>query len=190
MDQQTDTHEILRRIRNGDRDAFRILVDRHKRLVSHIVYRTVGRTHDHEDLCQDVFLKVFRRIDTFREEAKLSTWIARIAVNTGVNYLRKKKPSLYEDEPGFMKTADTDALPPDLLAEKTDLNERIEAAVSRLPVQLRTILTLYHVEEMSYKEISEIMNLPEGTMKNYLFRARKKMKTLLADQIETKDILS
>lgn len=185
-----DSHALIQEIRSGDRDAFRILVDQHKRLVSHVIYRTTGKIPDHEDLCQDVFLKVFRNIHAFREDAKLSTWIAQIAYNTGINYLRKKRPSLYEDDSRFMHHVGAEEETPDIQTEKSDIKQRIAAAIEQLPFQMRTIITLYHLEEMSYQEISKIMHLPEGTMKSYLFRARKKLKTILSHQFEPKDVLS
>lgn len=190
MDETADTHGLVNQIRQGNRDAFRILVDQYKRLVSHVIYRATGQIRDHEDLCQDVFLKVFQNIHQFREEAKLSTWIAQIAYNTSINYLRKKKPALYDDDARILETFAAGEERPDIQTEKQDVNSRISEAIDRLPLQMRTIITLYHLDEMSYKEISEIMNMPEGTIKSCLFRARGQLKTSLARQYEIKDIES
>lgn len=188
MDSLTNTGALIEQIRQGNRDAFRILVDQNKRLVSHVIYRAAGQIPDHEDLCQDVFLKVYRNIHKFREDAKLSTWIAQIAYNTSINYLRKKRPSLYEDETRILETTETDEDLPDIQTEKRDIHQRIAEAIDRLPIQMKTVITLYHLEEMNYKEIGEIMKLPEGTMKSYLFRARRHLKKILSHQLEPKDV--
>ncbi|NQT27905.1 RNA polymerase sigma factor [candidate division KSB1 bacterium] len=188
MNQPTDTRALINQIRHGNRDAFRTLVEQNKRLVSHVIYRTAGHINDHEDLCQDVFIKVYQNIHKFREDSKLSTWIAQIAFNTSINYLRKKRPSLYEDESRILATYETNEDLPDIQIEKMDRNQRIAKAIDSLPLQMRTVITLYHLEEMSYKEIGEIMNMPEGTMKSYLFRARKKLKNVLSQELELKDI--
>ena len=174
MDQHIDTHALVNRIRHGDRDAFRTMVDQHKRLVSHVIYRVAGHIADHEDLCQDVFLKVYQNIHKFREDSKLSTWIAQIAYNTSINYLRKKKPSFYEDDKAILATFQDDVEQPDLETERKDIQSRIAEAIDHLPVPMKTIITLYHLEEMTYKEICDAMDMPEGTVKSYLFRARKK----------------
>ena len=190
MNRHTDTRALVNQIRHGNCEAFRTLVDQHKRLVSHLIYRTAGDIADHEDLCQDVFLKVYQNIHKFREDAKLSTWIAQIAYNTGINYLRKKKPSSYEDHAAILATFEDDTEQPDIETERRDIQSRIAEAIDHLPIQMKTIVTLYHLDEMSYKEISHIMNMPEGTVKSYLFRARKKLKKHLMKHIEIKDIQS
>ena len=190
MDQRKDTHALVSQIRSGDRNAFRTLVDQHKRLVSHVIFRATGHIPDHEDLCQDVFLKVYQNIHKFREDAKLSTWIAQIAYNTSINYLRKKKPSLFENDAAILTTFKDEVEQPDVETERKDVSSRIADAIEQLPVQMRTIVTLYHLEEMSYKEICGIMRMPEGTVKSYLFRARKNLKKLLIKKFEPEDIQS
>jgi len=92
-----DERELVERILDGDREAFLTFIDRYERLVKHIVFRMVD-DRDREELCQDVFMRAYRYLDGFRFEAKLSTWLARIARNTCLNHLEKKEMPLYTDE--------------------------------------------------------------------------------------------
>ena len=89
--------QAIERVLAGDSEAFRVIVENHRRLVGHIVFRMVPRRTDREDLCQDVFVKVYRNLGGFKFESRLSTWIARIAHNTCLNFLEKKKAVLYGD---------------------------------------------------------------------------------------------
>jgi len=176
---KTDTHTLIRQIQSGDRRAFQILIEENQRLVTHIVFRIVSNAADREDLCQDVFMKVYKNLSGFRFGSKLSTWIGQIAYNTSINYVQKKKATLYEDHVPQGQSLDTisgKTILPDTYTERKDLSSRLQTEIDNLDMPYRTILTLYHVEEMSYSEISRIMDLPEGTVKSYLFRARERLK--------------
>ena len=114
----------------------------------------------------------------YRKECKLSTWIATIAYNTGINHLRKfKKLDISDSDTQeiFLKTVDPDTIG----YEQTDLHRYIRELIMLLPVQYRTVITLYHLEEFSYQEIEQITGMPEGTVKNYLFRAKALLKEKL-----------
>jgi RNA polymerase sigma-70 factor (ECF subfamily) len=187
----SQTRNLVERIRSGDAKAFQTLIEAHQRLVSHIVFRLVPRDSDHEDICQDIFLKVYQKIATFRYEAKLSTWIATIAHNTCINYLQKKKIPLFEDRiPGELtiESIPGEQEEPDKASESKDLAQRLHLEIEKMDVRYRTILTLYHLEEMSYVEIGKVMNLPEGTVKSYLFRARKTLKESLLMEYKREDL--
>ena len=158
------------------------LVTRYRPLVTHIVYRTVARRADAEDVCQEVFLRVCQGLPEFRFESKMSTWIARIAYNTCINHLQKRREVLFGDLPGndvSVEAAPAPCARPDERAERADLAGLLEAEIRRLPPHFRTILTLFHLGDMSYREIGEVMDLPEGTVKSYLFRARKLLRQRL-----------
>jgi RNA polymerase sigma-70 factor (ECF subfamily) len=170
--------ELIRQILNGNRNAFTFLVNRYQKLVVHITGRLIQRNEELEDVCQDVFLKVYQNLGKYRNECKLSTWIATIAYNTSINYLRKFKKG-YEvdpDDSAAMKNL-TDYKPDDY--ERTDLHRYIRDQIELLPVQYRTVLTLFHLEEFSYQEIEQITGMPEGTIKSYLFRAKAILKEKL-----------
>ncbi len=164
----------------GDKNSFREVVRAHQRLVSHIVFRMIPSDPDREDLCQEVFVKVYQNLGNFRFDAKLSTWIARIAYNTCLNFLEKKRLPLYDDladeNRPFEPAAPEGSSRPDRAYESGRTGEIVRGEIDHLPPVYKTLVTLYHLEQMSYAEIGQIMKLPEGTVKSYLYRARKMLK--------------
>ena len=181
----TENRSEIEAVLSGDKRALHQFVERYSKLVSHIVFRMVQVEADREDLCQTVFLKLFDNLKSFRGESKISTWIGRVAYNQCLNFLQKKKVPLYEDIVGGDQSVDSvvgDHETPHQYTEKSDISEKLKAEIAQLPLQFRTILTLYHLDEMTYKEIANIMKMPKGTVKSYLFRARK----LLKDRLTTK----
>jgi len=186
-----DEHKIIKKIRKGDLKSFETLVEKYKKLVCYIVFRLVSNKQDREDLCQDVFLKVYKNIDRFNFEAKLSTWIAKIANNTCINYLEKKKAGLFEDyspEDITMDSISGDINGPLKNAENYDISKRIRDEINNLPEVYKTIITLYHLEGMTYLQISEVTELPVGTVKSYLFRARQQLKVRLISKYQVEEI--
>jgi len=174
-----DEIELISQVLKGNMNAFTFLVNRYQKLVVHITGRLIQRQDELEDVSQEVFLKVYQNLGKYRNECKLSTWIATIAYNTSINYLRKFKKfdEVNPDDSVALKNL-TDAKSDDY--ERTDLHLYIREQIERLPVQYRTVLTLYYLEEFSYQEIEQITGMPEGTVKNYLFRA----KTLLKEKLK------
>jgi RNA polymerase sigma-70 factor (ECF subfamily) len=176
-------NELISQILSGNRNAFTFLVNRYQKLVVHIAGRVIQRQEELEDVCQEVFIKVYQNLGKYRNECKLSTWIAAIAYNTGINYLRK-----------FKKWDEVN--PDDSLAlrnlsdfgstsyETADLHRYIRDQIELLPVQYRTVLTLFHLEEFSYQEIEQITGMPEGTVKSYLFRAKALLKEKLKNIVD------
>ncbi|MCK7594377.1 RNA polymerase sigma factor [Pseudomarimonas salicorniae] len=154
--------------------AFERLVTRHQRMVWSLVYRMVQNRQDCEDLCQEVFLRVHRYLGGFRYDASLSTWIGQIAFSVAGRHLERRKIAIAEHGDDQVDPLDHIAAPGDLEADlmRADLGQRIEAALVRLSPIQRTLITLYHLEELSITEIAEITGQPPGTVKNYLFRAR------------------
>ncbi len=172
----SDTRSLINRILSGDRNAFRSIIEEHQRLVSHIVFRMVFNQKDREDLCQEIFVKVYTNLSGFHFGAKLSSWIAKIAYNTCLDFLGKNKKNLYNTitlENIAQKNLIAGDFPPDESIERFEIFYLLQKEIEKLPVHFRTILTLYHLEDMSYTEISKVMQLPEGTVKSYLFRARR-----------------
>jgi len=189
--------EIINRILDGDTNSFRELVENYQRLVFHIVFRTIQNQTDCEEIAQDVFIKVYQNLSNFKFESKFSTWIGKITYNTCINYLQKKKVPLYEDiqesnnynsEKQLLESVGDNSNQPDLIIEEKLRDEILYKEIANLPAQQRTIITLYHLDQMSYNEIGEIMNLPEGTVKSYLFRARKMLKEKLLEQYKIEEI--
>lgn len=177
-----DEKKIVVRVLKGDQDAFRMIIRTHQRLVMHVLLKMVPVAEDREELYQDIFLQVHQRLGAFRFKSKLSTWIAQIAYNMSLNYLRKKRipiswelsDDIFSGKNETYSRGEEDA--PDTLLEKEEVKTFVQQQIEKLPPQYKIILTLYHIEEMSYKEIGQMLKLPEGTVKNYLFRARKLLK--------------
>lgn len=189
--------ELVQKILAGDSRAFRLLLEDYQALVCHVVFRMIQNDADREEICQDVFMKVYQNLKTFEFQSKLSTWIGKIAYNTSLNYMRKKKTLLYEDL--LSKNIETRDAPEDVLSAagkppdasftdepitREEFQRSMHQMISQLPFNLRIVLTLYHLDDMSYRDISEITGQPEGTVKSNLFRARK----LLKDKIEQGDL--
>ncbi|MEI8115183.1 MAG: sigma-70 family RNA polymerase sigma factor [Bacteroidia bacterium] len=173
-----DDTELINQILNGNMNAFTFLVSRYQKLVVHITGRLIQRHDELEDVCQEVFLKVYQNLGKYRNECKLSTWIATIAYNSSLNYLRKFKKGDEvnpDDSAALRNLSDYNSVD----YEKTDLHRYIREQIENLPVQYRTVLTLYHLEEFSYQEIEQITGMPEGTVKSYLFRAKALLKEKL-----------
>ena len=178
----------------GNKDAFRRLIHQYERLVVAMVYKMVVQREDAEDLCQDVFLKVYEKLPSFRFGSKLSTWIGSITFNTCVSFLRKKKPVLLHDlkNPGpenedidgdtglWMKDAANGPEESLLYKEREAL---LAKGFDRLTVIQRTILLLFHQAGMSLQEIVTVTALPLSTVKSHLFRARKQLKADMDKQL-------
>lgn len=178
----TDEQKLIQDILEGNKKAFSELIDKYKRLVSHIVYKIVKTNEDRQDLCQDIFIKVYQNLESFKGDCKLSSWIGRIAYNASLNYLGKKKPELWDDISPEMSL---DTLPNSstLLDEEianTDMVAKISEEIHSLPAPYNVIVALYHLDDMSYQEIAEITGLPDGTVKSYLFRARRLLRERLS----------
>jgi len=177
--------ETIERILAGDLNSFKSLINQHKTLVIGMIRRITKDQNDVEDLCQEVFVKAFKNLDRFKFESKLSTWIGQIAFTTALNHVKKVsgKKHLTVDLDAFENTHQTSDNPESLLIQK-NTSAYIQGEVAKLPLPYRTILTLYHLQELSYIEIGEIMGLPDGTVKSYLFRARKLLKDKLAKHLK------
>jgi RNA polymerase sigma factor (sigma-70 family) len=184
-----DDRALVSRIISGDTQAFRQLMKQNERLVGHMIGRLIDRSEDREEICQDVFMKVYEKIGEFNFQSQLSTWVATIAYRHAINHLRKKRIPVNEipDEERFTNqfVADDHA---DALAEQ-DTEEYVLKLVELLPVQYKTVLTLYHLEGKNYEEIGSITGMPEGTVKNYLFRARNLLKEKVKKHLGKEELI-
>lgn len=182
-----DQQNLVRQILDGDKNAFRTLVEQNQRLVSHIVFRMLPAGPDREDICQEVFLKAYQNLDRFRFDAKLSTWIATIARNCCLDFLAKKRLPFYDDlavDGEMPEPAAPDSFSPEQITADGETSGILRREIDRLPPVYKTIVTLYHLDDLSYGEIGRILNMPEGTIKSYLFRARRLLKDRLTIQFQ------
>ena len=187
-----DEKNIIKKILSGEKGAFEQFVEDYQKLVAHIVFRIVPSVQDREDVCQEVFIKIYRNLSGFKYKSKLSTWIARIARNTALNHLEKKKIPSYNDltpENEDIENVPDGIVNPLTQTEMSDTAEIVRAELAEMPVKYREILTLYHLENMSYEEITEITDLPAGTVKSHLFRGRKFLKDRLLLKYEKKELV-
>jgi RNA polymerase sigma-70 factor (ECF subfamily) len=180
----TDT-ELVERCRHKDSEAFSVLVDRHKRMVFSCAYRMVGDEQEAEDIAQDVFMRVYQAIPRFRGESKFSTWLYKIVSNVCLNRLRKVNPETVsieanEEEQKFspLRLADVGNTP-EANFEWKRFRKRVRDMVAALPPQYSAVVTLRHLQGMAYDEIASALNLPLGTVKTHLFRAKERMRELL-----------
>ena len=167
--------------------AFERLVARHQKLVWHLVYRMVQHPEDARDLSQEVFLRVYQRLGQYRFESALATWIGRVAFSVSTRHLQRRKLPIVEagadDDTGAAWEQVGDGFDLEAACADHELMGLLGAAIERLPAIQRTLVTLYHVDELPIGEIAAITGLPEGTIKNYLFRARAKLRQVLEPKI-------
>ncbi len=170
-----DDATLIAQVQAGQAHANRFLIEKYKNLVWHMVLRMVSQQEDVEDLCQEIFLRVFKDIGKFRGESKLSTWIGAISYNMCVTHLRKKGKNVLVPVEDY--TPVTAGMPAEESADKAfdknNMKKIVHKVIDSLPVQYRTVITLFYLEELSYKEIEEITGMPDGTIKSYLNRGRQ-----------------
>jgi RNA polymerase sigma-70 factor (ECF subfamily) len=171
--------ELISGALKGELQAFNLLVKQYEKLVFHVVNRLVAEQQDAEDICQEVFIKVYKNLGQFKFQSKLSTWIARIAYLTAISYLKKYKKAYIQASQAELDYYYFTEDDPQQLLIKKDVSAYINHLIARMPEQYRVLLTLFHLDEFSYQEIEAITGMPEGTVKNYLFRARKLLKEKL-----------
>lgn len=172
--------ELVKQVLNGNEGACRFLVANNQRLVFHIVRRILNQNEDVEDICQEVFMKVFSHLKHFRGASKLSTWIASVAYHTSLTHYERQKRRAknvvnYEFVPDMIQTPGVG----EKGYETEDMKWHLKKLIETLPVHYRTVLTLFYLEEFSYREIEDITGMPEGTIKSYLSRARMLLKCKL-----------
>ncbi|SDS93173.1 RNA polymerase sigma-70 factor, ECF subfamily [Mucilaginibacter mallensis] len=168
--------EVVTRILKGDMRAFELLVKQYERLVFHVTSRIIKDEDDIADICQEVFIKIHKGLFRFNFQSKLSTWVAQVTYFTAINYLKKYKNKQVDSYPDDIENYHFTNDNPEQLLTKKEVANYVEQLILQLPETYRTVITLYHLNEFSLEEIGEITGMPEGTIKSYLFRARKLLK--------------
>ncbi|HEY9420097.1 MAG TPA: sigma-70 family RNA polymerase sigma factor [Thermoanaerobaculia bacterium] len=178
---KTDAELVASALR-GSQDAYRELVKRFERPVYSLVLRMVQDSGTAEDLAQEVFVKAFRRLDTYDPQWKFSSWLFKIAHNTTIDHLRRGTPDTVpleteEDDKGSLVSvlADQSGEDPRAAAERRDLGRALEKAIGRLRPEYRQAVLMFYVHGASYQEICEALGQPLGTVKTNLHRARKEL---------------
>ena len=168
-----DERDLVARCQAHDDAAFGQLVDRYRNLVYAMIYRMVSDRSDVEDLAQEVFLKVHRGLPYFRGDARLSTWIYRIVANVcsqARTRRRDAQPSARHAEPAAADAAFADL----------ELRDRIEKAIAQLPDNYRLLIAAHYLQGVQYEALAEALDMPLGTVKTHLYRAKRQLRELLA----------
>ncbi len=170
-----DDATLIAQVQAGNDHANRFLIEKYKNLIWHMEVRMVDQKENAEDLWQEIFLRVFRDIGKFRGESKLSTWIGAIAYNMSISYLRRKGKNIMVSVDDYLPEASQKPAveSADEAIDKSSMKKIVHRVIDSLPVQYRTVITLFYLEELSYKEIEEITGMPDGTIKSYLNRGRQ-----------------
>jgi len=183
MNQETDEHARVRAVLDRQTGAFEALVRDYQKLCWHIVFRMVHDPDDARDLCQETFLRVHRQLRQFRFECPLKSWIGRIAYSIALRHLERRRaaPVTHLDDEGESALEALADESFDLEADSGDeqLALRLREGVGALPAVPRTLVTLFHLEELSIAEIATITGMNEGTVKSHLFRARLSLRDWL-----------
>jgi RNA polymerase sigma-70 factor (ECF subfamily) len=180
-----DERDLVRRIQAGETAAFRDLVEHYQRDVYAIAYDLCGNHHDAEDLAQEVFIKAHRALAGFRADAKLSSWLYRITMNTFLDTRRRKPVQIVSLHGAGRDGADALDLPapgagPVGAVRAARLREDVERALEALSGQERTVFVMRHYHDMPIREISSVLSLAEGTVKSMLFRSIRKLRARLS----------
>ncbi len=175
---------IVERVCAGDMSAFQNLVDHFKKKVYYLAYDIVGDHHEAEDVSQEVFIKVYRSLKNFRKDAKMSSWIHQITVNSAIDLLRKRKakPSVNLEEFDVLEPRDnlpgmgTAAVDPESSAEAAMLQARIQHALLQVSPRERSVFVMRHYNDFQLDEIADVLEISTGTVKSLLFRAMQKLR--------------
>ena len=176
---QFDERELIERCRTGDDTAFAELVDRYKDLVYGLIYRMVADRGLADDLAQDVFLKIHRGLPYFRGEARLSTWIFRIVQNVCVQARSGRPPDVSLDAGLGGDRPPRQFGSEDRAFDSLEDRDRLDKALARLPPNYRMLVVAHYIKGVQYEALAEALNLPLGTVKTHLYRAKRRLRELL-----------
>ena len=185
--------ELVRRVKAGDRAAFDLLFTRYQNKILNLVGRHLLDQSEVEDVAQEAFIKAFRALPRFRGESAFYTWLYRIAINTAKNHIatRSRRPPVVDVDVVEAEWSDGgeqlwNTEDPETAAARDELSEEIGRAISALPNNLRSAVTLRESEGLSYDQIATIMDCPVGTVRSRIFRAREaidvRIRPLLSDR--------
>lgn len=189
--EETDL-SLVQRAQRGDMGAFNALVVKYQHKVLKLVLRYVRNAAEAEDVAQEAFIKAYRALPRFRGDSAFYTWLYRIAINTAKNALaaRARSPLEFEldradgEEPRELQARMKDTATPEALALTEEIRTTVNAAMEKLPEDLRTAIMLRELEGLSYEEIAEAMACPVGTVRSRIFRAREAIDARLREVFE------
>lgn len=178
MEKETDS-SLVKKCANGDKLAFEALVERYERPIYNIAYRVMNNSEDAMDITQNIFMKAYQKIDTFDRSRKFFSWLYRIAVNESINYSKLKHLTGEIDSDHVIRER---GLNPEQKYAQSEMHEDLQNAIESLDFKYRTVIVLKHFQGLSYKEMSEILEIPEKTVKSRLFTGRQLLKNILTER--------
>jgi RNA polymerase sigma factor (sigma-70 family) len=186
-----EDEKLVVRAQRGETGAFDVLVDRYKERLYATVYHMTGNHEDANDLVQDSLIKAYRSLSGFRGQSSFYTWVYRISVNRTINFLKRRKNrnqfSLDDVDSGIHTDPDFVELMSHVTPRREvglrELQERLNAALQKLSVAHRAVVTMHDIQGMTHADIAKAMNCSEGTVRSRLFYARQRLQNLLADYL-------
>jgi RNA polymerase sigma-70 factor (ECF subfamily) len=190
---QPSDEELVGRAKRGDRKSFEALVERHKRMVFNIAWRILRNRENAEDAAQEAFLRAFRSVGTFRGQAAFSSWLYQITTNTCLSfadsaYVRRTVGRSEEDLQGSDRQLPDGDTSPEEIAAREDFGERIRGLVEKLPPMYRAVVTLYYLNDQSYREVAKILGIPLGSVKTRLHRAKRLLRECVLEHYEREEL--
>jgi RNA polymerase sigma-70 factor, ECF subfamily len=177
-----DDRQLVAAVISRAPKAFEQLIRQYQGLCWHIVSRMVVHREDARDVCQEAFLRVYRHLHQYRFESPLRSWIAQVAYSSALRHLERKRiplAGMEQGDPQERAAEVTDGFDLEAASADAELVDALHAEIEALPPLQRTILTLYHLDELTIGEISRITGIAEGTIKSHLFRSRAKLRDRL-----------
>lgn len=182
--EKDEEYMLIVNAKKGNREAFESLVKKYQKNIYYLCWKMTGAHQSADDLSQEAFVKAYFSLSSFKEKMNFFPWIRKIAVNSTLNYLKKR-----EKEKPLNKEPQTDSFNPNPHFEQKPLNKvhqaeldsRLRESIQKLPKEQKTVFILKVFEDMSYKEISDSLDIPVGTVMSRLSRARQRLKSLLSE---------
>jgi len=190
IESRKEDGKLIREALGGNQSAYKKLLKKYHDPIAHLITRIIHNREQVEDLTQETFVKAFASLKSFNEEYAFSTWLYKIATNSSIDFIRKRKLDTFSiDKPIALEESDYTFEVPDTTYEpdkRIIQNQRaklIEEAIDQLPEKYKRVITLRHTEERDYAEIAKMLKLPIGTVKAHIFRARELLNKYLRDRI-------
>jgi RNA polymerase sigma-70 factor (ECF subfamily) len=173
--------EVVKFVRNQDTEAYSEIVDRYQEKLIRYVFQLLQNEDKAQDVVQDTLIKAYVNLRSFNSKKKFSSWIYRIAHNESINFIKKYKKEVLIKRGGWLENIEDSNKNIEEEFEKKELRDAIKKSIKKLPINYRSVVTLYFFEDKSYEEISDILRIPLGTVGTWLGRGKKMLAKLLRD---------
>ena len=190
---KNELKQIVKQVKKGNKEAFALIIEAYEARIHQHCYRMLGSFHEAEEVTQETFVKAYTNIHSFKQKQNFTPWLYRIATNTAIDWMRKKKPLYILDQPiavgenvTFLDQMEHPTSTPEEQLENKEVQDEVQHYLLQLPEKYRAVLVLKYIDELSLQEISEVLDLPTGTVKTQLHGGRetlrKQMNTMKGGQ--------